>query len=58
VPTRVRALLAPPTRCRKPAIVVLAVLLTVVTLGTATVQHQGETLFERAEATATTTTHR
>jgi hypothetical protein len=54
VPTRVRALLAPPTRCRKPAIVVLVVLLTVVTLGTATVQHQGETLFERAEATATT----
>ena len=49
VPDRVRALLDPPTSRRGPAVVVLALLVAALTLGAATVQHQGERLFERAE---------
>lgn len=49
VPDRVRALLDPPTPRRGPAVVVLALLVAALTLGAATVQHQGERLFERAE---------
>ena len=51
VPARVRALLDPPTPRRGPALAVLAVVLTALTLGAATVQHQGERLFERAAIT-------
>ncbi|SCE94331.1 M56 family metallopeptidase [Micromonospora mirobrigensis] len=52
VPDRVRALLDPPATRRGPALAVLAVVLTLVTLGSATVQHQGERLFERAGTAA------
>ncbi|MGC1215354.1 MAG: hypothetical protein WA890_29335, partial [Micromonospora sp.] len=48
VPDRVRALLHPPAPHRAPAVAVLAVVIAAVTVGTATVQHQGERLFERA----------
>ncbi|SCG68430.1 M56 family metallopeptidase [Micromonospora inositola] len=49
VPDRVRALLDPPTPRRGPAVAVLALVLAALTLGAATVQHQGERVFERAE---------
>ncbi|WP_446215371.1 M56 family metallopeptidase [Micromonospora sp. IBHARD004] len=49
VPDRVRALLDPPVPRRGPAVAVLALVLAALTLGAATVQHQGERVFERAE---------
>ncbi len=52
VPARVRALLTPPAPRHRPAIAALATLLTALTLGTATVQQQGERLFERAGVAA------
>jgi Zn-dependent protease with chaperone function len=57
VPARVQALLTPPTPHRASAIAVLAVLLTALTLATATVERQGEGLFERAGAAATAANH-
>ncbi|MEV0154019.1 M56 family metallopeptidase [Micromonospora sp. NPDC050686] len=53
VPDRVRALLDPPVTRRGPALAVLAVVLTVLALGGATVQHQGEHLFEQARTAHT-----
>jgi beta-lactamase regulating signal transducer with metallopeptidase domain len=52
VPDRVRALLTPPAPRHGPAIAVLTVLLTALTLGSVSVQQQGERLFERAETAA------
>ncbi|MEH0844252.1 M48 family metalloprotease [Micromonospora sp. CPCC 205711] len=46
VPGRVRALLDPPVSRWPPAVAVLAVILAASTLGAATLDHQGERLFE------------
>lgn len=50
VPARVRALLDPPAPRRGPALAVHALVVGALLLGAGAVQHQGERLFERAEA--------
>nr|WP_238341761.1 M48 family metalloprotease [Actinopolymorpha rutila] len=52
VPTRVQALIHPPTRHVRAGVAALVALLVVVTVGGATVERQGEHLFEQATATS------
>ncbi|MFD2079652.1 Zn-dependent protease with chaperone function [Actinopolymorpha cephalotaxi] len=52
VPTRVQALIDPPTRHVRAGIAAVVALLVVVTVGGATVERQGEHLFEQATTTS------